>query len=793
MRRASQRAVVAVPPLLRVACVCAALGAVTSWAQQPPTLTDFTARTETAAALVKKASNDLELVERQYTLVDEPTDEAALLQRFSDAEIRKLLGDFATASVLFYDLVANKDFQKTPRYIDALYYLADSLYEMKNYLGARLYLRQLLDLRGKYYKEALARYLEIAGRLNFFVGVDDYITQARGLSGGALPAELSYVYGKWLFSREDMPVADRIPKAQQVFEELAREAGGPLRLQSIYFIGVGHVRLKAWDKAIEAFTQVTKMTARDARDRKVQELAEVSLGRVHFEVAKYDEAVEHYSRVPQQSDNFPESLYEIAWCYVRKGELRKAKDATEVLLLVAENSVLAPEAKILQGTLLQKLQNYDEAIETYNGVINEYAPVRDEIEWLLTANKDPVAYFDQLLARNEKTLDVTKLLPPTALKWASTRDDVADAVSITNALDESRKGLADSRDIATRILKSLDERGVDSFPLLQEGYSRAGAVETIITRAEEALTEIEGQLVGNKLSTEQQQQLDAARAQEKALKARIETLPTTKEQVTERKTRIQGAIDALEKQAFQLSIEAQSQAAQLVAVRKYVDDTRIQRKGGPTATEDEKAFLERVTNEQNGIDATLAEIDDLRKRLAAERNNADKAVSGEDALRKQYTGVLDQERVIYNQLRAGLPDDSRRLLGRIDVVRADADALKDRVNRAKGTIRERVQRRAQKLRDQVLAEATLLEGFSKDTDAITGETRNLVGRIAFDSFRRVQKSFYDLVLKADVGVVDVSFQRKQDKTAEIQKKSASKDRELKQLEDEFKDVLKDVD
>ncbi len=793
MRRASQRAVVAVPPLLRVACVCAALGAVTSWAQQAPTLTDFTARTETAAALVKKASNDLELVERQYTLVDEPTDEAALLQRFSDAEIRKLLGDFATASVLFYDLVANKDFQKTPRYIDALYYLADSLYEMKNYLGARLYLRQLLDLRGKYYKEALARYLEIAGRLNFFVGVDDYITQARGLSGGALPAELSYVYGKWLFSREDMPVADRIPKAQQVFEELAREAGGPLRLQSIYFIGVGHVRLKAWDKAIEAFTQVTKMTARDARDRKVQELAEVSLGRVHFEVAKYDEAVEHYSRVPQQSDNFPDSLYEIAWCYVRKGELRKAKDATEVLLLVAENSVLAPEAKILQGTLLQKLQNYDEAIDTYNGVINEYAPVRDEIEALLTVNKDPVAYFDQLLARNEKTLDVTKLLPPTALKWASTRDDVADAVSITNALDESRKGLADSRDIATRILKSLDERGVDSFPLLQEGYSRAGAVETIITRAEEALTEIEGQLVGNKLSTEQQQQLDAARAQEKALKARIETLPTTKEQVTERKTRIQGTIDALEKQAFQLSIEAQSQAAQLVAVRKYVDDTRIQRKGGPTATEDEKAFLERVTNEQNGIDATLAEIDDLRKRLAAERNNADKAVSGEDALRKQYTGVLDQERVIYNQLRAGLPDDSRRLLGRVDVVRADADALKDRVNRAKGTIRERVQRRAQKLRDQVLAEATLLEGFSKDTDAITGETRNLVGRIAFDSFRRVQKSFYDLVLKADVGVVDVSFQRKQDKTAEIQKKSASKDRELKQLEDEFKDVLKDVD
>jgi tetratricopeptide (TPR) repeat protein len=753
---------------------------------------DLTAQTETAAALVKTAANDVELVERQYTLVGEQTDETALLQRYSDAEIRKLLGDYATASVLFYDLVANKDFQKSPRYIDALYALADSLYEMKNYLGARLYLRQLLDLRGKYYKEALARYLEIAGRLNFFVGVDDYITQARGLSGGALPGELAYVYGKWLFRREDLSIQDRVPKAIAVFEGLAKETQGPLRLQSLYFIGVGQVRLKQWDKAIEAFTQVTKMQARDARDRRVVELAEVSLGRVYFEVGKYDEAIEHYSHVNQQSDNFPDSLYEIAWSYVRKGELRKANDATEVLLLVAENSVLAPEAKILQGTLQQKLQKYDDALETYNGVINEYAPVRDEIDALLSINKDPVTYFDELIARNEKTLDVTKLLPPAALKWASTREDVADAVSITNALDESRKSLAESKSIAERILKSLDDRGLDSFPLLQEGYSRAAAVETTVTRAEEALTRIEGILVGEKLSADQQTRLAKTREQEKALKARIDTLPSTPEQLAERKARIQAKIDGLERQAFQLTIELQSQAAQLVAIRKFVDDTRAQRKGR-TSTDDEKAFLERVSNEQSGIDATLSELEEVRKNLASERNTADKAVSGEDALRRQYASVLDQERAVYNQLRSGLPDDARQLLGRIDVVRADADALKDRITRAKGVIRERVQRRAQKLKEQVLAEATLLEGFSKDTDAITAQTRNLVGRIAFDSFRRVQRSFYDLVLKADVGVVDVSFQRKQDKTSEIQQKSAMKERELRQLDDEFKEVLKDVD
>ena len=73
------------------------------------------------------------------------------------------------------------------------------------------------------------------------------------------------------------------------------------------------------------------------------------------------------------------------------------------------------------------------------------------------------------------------------------------------------------------------------------------------------------------------------------------------------------------------------------------------------------------------------------------------------------------------------------------------------------------------------------------------QAKGLVGRIAFDSFKRVRQSFYDLVLKADVGVVDVAFTRKQDKTQEIQKLAQQKDRELKQLDEEFKEVLKDVD
>jgi tetratricopeptide (TPR) repeat protein len=758
----------------------------------PPTPAQLAAaaqvQVEELARQVETARNNIDVVEKQYTLRDETTDEAARLQRFSDGEIQYLLADYASAAVLFYDLVASKDFQSSPRFIDALYYLADALYQQKNYLGARLYLRQLLALRGAHYKEALARYLEIAGRLSEFAGIDEYISQARGLSGGELPPELTYVYAKWLFRRQDLPLAERVSRSQVIFQSLADAPDGPFREQAAYFIGVGHVRVKAWDQAIEQFQKVAGREGRDDKDRQVRELAQLSLGRVFFEVGRYDDAIDHYARIPQQSDNFPDALYEIAWAYVRKGELEKARNATEVLLLVAENSVLAPEAKILQGTLLQKLQKYEDAVETYNQVINFYAPVRDEMDALLSVNKDPVKYFDELLARNERTMDVTRLLPPVALKWASTGREVSEAMEITNALDLGQKGISDSRLIADRILKSLEERGLESFPVLQEGYTRADSVETILTRSDEGLTRVETTLTGAGFSSQQSQALADLKARAAALKQRIDTLPTTTEELRERRARIQTQMDAMDKHAFQLGLDIQSQAAQLTAIRKFVDDTHGKRRN---SADDEKAFLEKVSLEQRGLDAMQAEVAELRSRLLDERTNADKAIGGEGVLRTEYAALVEEQQRLVGSVRGSAPSEAQRVLLRADVVRADAAAVRERVGRAKGVIRERVARRAQRLKDQVIHEQELIEGYSKDTASVVGETRNLVGRIAFESFKRVRQSFYDLVLKADVGVVDVAFQRKQDKTASIQKLAAQKDRELKSLDDEFKEVLKD--
>ena len=67
--------------------------------------------------------------------------------------------------------------------------------------------------------------------------------------------------------------------------------------------------------------------------------------------------------------------------------------------------------------------------------------------------------------------------------------------------------------------------------------------------------------------------------------------------------------------------------------------------------------------------------------------------------------------------------------------------------------------------------------------------RGLIGSIAYESFRKVLSRFYDAMIKAEVGLVDIAWTRKQKFTEQIQDLSSQKDGELKELELDFREAL----
>ncbi|HET9037586.1 MAG TPA: hypothetical protein VFN45_15350, partial [Myxococcaceae bacterium] len=413
-----------------------------------------------------------------------------------------------------------------------------------------------------------------------------------------------------------------------------------------------------------------------------------------------------------------------------------------------------------------------------------------EIDRMLAVQKDPVAYFDNLLARNEKTLDVNTLLPPLALKWASAQEDVGQALRVVGALEGGKKGVTDGRVIADRVLKALDERGAEAFPSLQEGTTRAEATANALASAEVTLDAAEVEALDPALTHDERLELGRIQANLASARTRLGALPSTPAEVSARRSKMQGRMDAVDREAFRLGTELQSMNAMLVATQKWVADTRAQRRDGP---EDEKQFTERLLSEQRSLQALEQEVGKLRGELIAQRGLVDTTISGEEALRQEMAQASSSMRGILAGVEPRVTGEGTQFLARTRDLRGQIATLQQRTASAQSTLREQVRRKGAEIREKVVAEARLLDGYGKDVSNVSGNAKQLVGRMAYDSFRRVRRQFYDLVLKADVGVVDTAFTKKQSQTSEIQKVASQKEEELRALDEDFQPILKDVD
>ncbi len=76
-------------------------------------------------------------------------------------------------------------------------------------------------------------------------------------------------------------------------------------------------------------------------------------------------------------------------------------------------------------------------------------------------------------------------------------------------------------------------------------------------------------------------------------------------------------------------------------------------------------------------------------------------------------------------------------------------------------------------------------------DAVQDDARATVGQVAYGAFGQVRSHFFDVVLRADVGLNDVVWVRKKDRVERIQQLSVQKADELKTLEDRYRPLLKE--
>jgi tetratricopeptide (TPR) repeat protein len=711
-------------------------------------------------------------------------------RRLAVAEEQYALGDWLHASILLSGVVDEPAARQADFYPHAVFLLADSLRNQGSVKAAADLFNELLAMPTAPDRAAAAAgALDCAIKLGRYAEFDALAREALRAATGAPSPEVLYLAAKGAFFRRDVKDEERIKLALEAFSRVPP----PYNLAARYFEGVLELQAKRADAAFERFHECSGLPTVNPQQAEIREYCTLACGRILADQGRYAEALERYRQLPVESRHFDEAEYESAWALVKAGKLDQALRVAEVIADLAPDSGAAPQATILQGHLHLRLGRYSKALEAYNRVINTYAPVRDEIDAVLTMHEDPARYFEELVSHKGKAFDVAALLPPLALRWASRAGGVAGAISLASAIHDGRGAILEAEGIASRIEAALERGGaVDAFPALRRAWTASDAVETASVWLEAGLNDRVLDLFASTLPADRRVEVAQTRARRKPLEAPLATLPRSLEEADARQARLRERMAGVEREASRFDYMVAGCTSAIDATELWVERYRAQLGGD---AESRAEFADELRRHRAVVAAYQAEVRDIRQAIGEARDKVSGVAlaTGEGGVRERFLQALAEERKLLDAPRSGMGQDRLRELERGEELIYRLTKLRGRAQAVKGTAARVAETRAGALRARIGSERRELQAHAGTIDAVVQEAKSFVGELAFRSFRDVREQFYQLVLKADVGIVDVAWSRKRERLDKIQQLSQQKAAELQQLDRDFKTLLREVD
>jgi len=568
---------------------------------------------------------------------------------------------------------------------------------------------------------------------------------------------------------------------------------------------VSRVRNQDLEQALEVFDALVGQPARSAEDGEVIELAHLARGRILHDLGREAEALAAFQAIEHGSPNFDDALLEICWTYVQRAEKDEHLDerkrwfleafrTLEILEVSTPDSTFVPRAHLLKGHILQKMGRFDDAAEMFSKVSSTYFTIRQELDELVASHDDPVRYFNEIAGRNLDTFDLSAYLPQVAVRWMTRQDEMSAALSVMKDLETGRRFVTEARALLAQLDTLLaDEKDrINLFPLLREGAKRTIETENARVIVERNLSGFEERVVMKYLSAGERRALDQTRKERERLSKKLDDLPTDEKETATREKRIRDRLEALEKVVFQSSIGLKGMKAQLSAMEEWLGQHKKKFEGSEEAVRD---FREEIRRGWAMANQLQAELDALAGQLATEKIRAgldSEALKKEEQLRRRYAEVLAKERTLTEQIHARLGPEGAARISRINSLRLRSENLRTELGRIREGLERRGEEEAEKLKEKALSEKRSLDEYEAALNRLEKESENLAGKVAYRALDDVREKFYRLVLDADVGVLDVAWNRKMKVTRKISELTRRQGAERKRLHEEFKGVLKEV-
>lgn len=735
-------------------------------------LTDMEARVRELATQLKSQSKDL------------PQEEAAA-RRLTDAQVLFTFRNYEAAATILFDVVDR--YANTKVHADALFYLGDALFQSRDYLSAKRFFEQLV---GKYpqharYQEALLRLVECALHLRAptqegQVGAPTvWIDKLGEIPKERTLAAVPYVLGKYYF------LTKQYERALGLLGPILPQS--PFYTQARYLLGATHVATSKLDEALSDFQSIVSATPRSDEERRVLELTHMALGRIFYEKGETKKAQAAYLQISQKSDLFIDALYESAWAAIRAKDFKSAQRSLQLMVLARPDALSAPEAKLLIGSLYIRLNDHAPATQWFQRTLEEFEPVYKRLDESLSQNGDAATHFRGLIAKNLSKFDAEQVLPKEAARYIKSEPEVSRFSALAGDVTELTRSLDEAEETVRRVETALGgqkRQAVDpDAAAARRTSARIGAGLMEVRRN---LSELLLKAAAGVLSPE-----ELAKVQELAQRRgegdqRYGKLMVTLGQKN-RLEQLRQSINELDKQASELAVELVGLRKLREAVEQHFAENRRDRR--MSAEQFQKDVAQAAAEERR----VTAAYDGLRKDLAEALRSADAEKERLDlaAQTEGLTGAMAQkEMALIEQLRGRLTGEPRQRVEALAALFARCRTLEQGLAEVAGTAGQRIDAKVAELTATLLVEKENLKRYRQALGEATGESEAVGGGIYAEATGRTSRRLYDIVVRADVGIIDVAWALKQQRTDSISRLVREQKRELKLLDDEFKEVLK---
>ena len=359
-------------------------------------------------------------------------DELSAVNRFQDSMFHHLIGEHEPAAEGFFALVTTGSLSDAGLHRDAEWYLAESLLGMRNYVTAEQRFRIIVeDMQHPFRVDAVRRLLELytqKGDVESFRALyNDEIVSGR------VPAtpEVVYSLARSFYQQGDLA------EAQRFFEQV--EPGTDWHAKARYYIGVIAVAQERLDDAIAEFQRVALLSITTADSRRVQDLALLALGRIHYERGDYLQASTEYNRIGGDSEYEADKLYEVIWTSIKQERFRDAINNIEIFLLAFPEHRYSAQLMLNQGHLAVQASDWSGALVSYEQVIVDYEPVRTRFASLADPTVDSDETVSAVLDASRPELEGG--LPSYALSMMRADPELSRAVAVFQDLEVQRSDI----------------------------------------------------------------------------------------------------------------------------------------------------------------------------------------------------------------------------------------------------------------------------------------------------------------------------------------------------------------